>query len=161
MKAGTTSSGDGRLRRFRPPRALTLAIAVAFGACCFLGGLGFYRSRGRVADSGFDRRRGSRLDERRSAVALHALQLAGIAMFLAAVAGGLALSGKAGRGSAAHPRNGFRGCRHRRLRPLPAPSRRGGTGVEGVFGTGQRNRRVPRRSIRHDDTAVSSSSGGT
>ena len=72
------------------------AMIVALGAACFLAGLGFYSRHGHLTDSGVTRHGGSRLDERHAAVLLRALQLAGITMFLAAIAGGLALSGKSG-----------------------------------------------------------------
>jgi hypothetical protein len=70
------------------------AAVVGLGSLCLLGGLAFYRTSARTG--GVERGLGSRLDERQAAVVLHALQAAGIAMFFAAIAGGLALSGKPG-----------------------------------------------------------------
>jgi hypothetical protein len=72
------------------------ALVVGLGAVCFFAGLTFYRRGGRLADSGFRRGPGVRLDEREAAAVLHALQLAGIVTFLVAAIGGVALSGKSG-----------------------------------------------------------------
>jgi hypothetical protein len=72
-----------------------LAIA-ALGAVCFAAGLAFYRRRARLASSGFALRIGRRLDERDASSVLHALQLAGIVMFVVAAIGGAALGGVAG-----------------------------------------------------------------
>ncbi|MGH3051102.1 MAG: hypothetical protein ACRDLK_13175 [Gaiellaceae bacterium] len=68
------------------------AAVVGLGAGCFLAGLGYYRASTRTSDLGLGRADG-RLDERQAAVVLHALQLSGVAMFFAAIAGGLGFSG--------------------------------------------------------------------
>jgi hypothetical protein len=72
------------------------ALVVGLGAACFLGGLALYRSGVRVTDPGLGLDHRSRLDERQAAIVLHALQLAGIAMFLVAAVGGVALTGTPG-----------------------------------------------------------------
>lgn len=71
-------------------------LILALGVVAFLVGLAVYRSRGGLGDSGVRLGRLSRLDERRTSIALHALQLAGIAMFVVAAVGGAALSGRSG-----------------------------------------------------------------
>jgi hypothetical protein len=72
-----------------------LAIA-ALGAVCFVVGLAFYRRRGRFGSGGFAVRIGRHVDERDTASVLHALQLAGIVMFIVAAVGGAALGGVPG-----------------------------------------------------------------
>jgi hypothetical protein len=72
------------------------ALVVGLGAACFVAGLAFYRTSGRVTEMGIGLAAGSRLDERQAALVLHALQLAGVTMFLFTAIGGLALTGTAG-----------------------------------------------------------------
>lgn len=72
------------------------AAIVGLGVACFLAGLAWYGRRGRLDDGGFGPGPGSRLDERQAAVVLHALQLAGVAMFVAAAVAGAALGGEPG-----------------------------------------------------------------
>lgn len=72
------------------------AAIVGVGAIVFGGGLVWYPRSSRVGGRESLGAVGARLDERQAGVLLHALQLAGIVMFLAAIAGGLALSGRSG-----------------------------------------------------------------
>jgi hypothetical protein len=72
------------------------AAIGGIGAVCFATGLAFYRRRGRLGSGGFAVRLGRHLDERDASAVLHALQLAGIVMFVVAAIGGAALSGDAG-----------------------------------------------------------------
>jgi hypothetical protein len=68
------------------------ALIAGLGLLSFLGALAFYRRRG-LSDAGL---RIARLDERQASLVVHALQPAGIAMFVVAAVGGAALSGRSG-----------------------------------------------------------------
>jgi len=71
------------------------AAIAGLGAVCLAAGLAYYRTRGRLT-GGLAIELRPRLDERELAVALHALQLAGIAMFVVSAVAGAALSGRTG-----------------------------------------------------------------